>query len=188
MVLRPIRASGGRTGASVCSGDCGLCCKERIEKVQGSRFGRVESLFFRPFGAVFAIFNSTHGSRRGLHSFAASRLLLLPAPPALGCIPSLLRGFYCSNRSRPLSLQSKDDWPLKSQLAARFLQKPEGNRDGQRMSVRGRASWSSCWAAQAFNGDAGAGACTRVSLGANSSEEAKWVPMPVAISAEDAIH
>jgi hypothetical protein len=120
MVLRPIRASGGRTGASVCSGDCGLCCKERIEKVQGSRFGRVESLFFRPFGAVFAIFNSTHGSRRGLHSFAASRLLLLPGDPALGCIPSLLRGFYCSNASRLLLLQSFAAFiaPIKRRLAA----------------------------------------------------------------------
>ena len=121
MVLRPIRASGGRTGASVCSGDCGLCCKERIEKVQGSRFGRVESLFFRPFGAGFAIFNSTHGSRRGLYSFAASRLLLL-------------------HSFADFIAQSKDGWPLKNQLAAPFLQKPEGNRDGQRMSVGGRAS------------------------------------------------
>jgi hypothetical protein len=143
--------------------------KNVIEKVQGSRFGRVESLFFRPFGAGFAIFNSTHGSRRGLYSFAASRLLLLQS----------FADFIA---------QSKDGWPLKNLVAAPFLQKPEGNRDGQRMSVGGRASWSSCWAAQAFNGDAGAGACTRVSLGANSSEEAKWVPMPVAISADEAIH
>ena len=53
------------------------------------------------------------------------------------------------------------------------------------MSVKGRESFS--WAAHVFNGDTG-GLAAGVSLGANSSEEAKWVPMPVAISAEDAIH
>jgi len=169
MVLRPIRASGGRTGASVCSGDCGLCCKERVEKVQAAVLVGSRAFSFAPSGLVLQ-FSSP------------------PTARAVGCILSLLRGFYCSNRSRLLLRESKDGWPLKNQVAARFLQKPEGNRDGQRISVRGLGSWSSCWAAQALNGDAGAGACTRVSLGANSSEDAKCVPIPVAISAEDAIH
>src|SRR5262249_30133627 len=52
---------------------------------------------FRPFGASFMVISEPHGLRRGLHSFAASRLRLWcfrnPTACTVGCILSPLCGF-----------------------------------------------------------------------------------------------